>query len=106
VFNYQLKGKEKDVLNAIRKRCDVDELSIEHDLAILMIVALFIPSPTIIKIAKSCSILNSSTSQRLRIALSTLAILMIVGEGMNKAIGTANTITHALAESNINLKIC
>ena len=35
---YQLKGKEKDVLNAIRKRCDVDELSIEHDLAILMIV--------------------------------------------------------------------
>lgn len=62
---HQLKGKEKDVLNAIRKRCDVDELSIEHD----------------------------------------LAILMIVGEGMNKAIGTANTITHALAESNINLKM-
>ena len=30
---------------------------------------------------------------------------MIVGEGMNKAIGTANTITHALAESNINLKM-
>ena len=59
------RGKEKDVLNAIRKRCDVDELSIEHD----------------------------------------LAILMIVGEGMNKAIGTANTITHALAESNINLKM-
>ena len=29
---------------------------------------------------------------------------MIVGEGMNKAIGTANTITHALAESKINLK--
>ena len=22
---YQLKGKEKDVLNAIRKRCDVDK---------------------------------------------------------------------------------
>lgn len=62
---HQLKGKEKDVLNAIRKRCDVDELSIEHD----------------------------------------LAILMIVGEGMNKAIGTANTITHALAESRINLKM-
>ncbi|RIO93457.1 aspartate kinase [Staphylococcus haemolyticus] len=62
---HQLKGKEKDVLNAIRKHCDVDELSIEHD----------------------------------------LAILMIVGEGMNKAIGTANTITHALAESNINLKM-
>lgn len=62
---HQLKGKEKDVLNAIRKRCDVDELSIEHD----------------------------------------LAILMIVGEGMNKAIGTANTITHALAESKINLKM-
>lgn len=46
------------------KKCDVDELSIEHD----------------------------------------LAILMIVGEGMNKVIGTANKITHALAESKINLK--
>ena len=30
---------------------------------------------------------------------------MIVGEGMNKSNGTANTITHALAESNINLKM-
>ncbi len=34
-----------------------------------------------------------------------LAILMIVGEGMNKVIGTANKITHALAESKINLKM-
>ncbi|MCG3401228.1 aspartate kinase [Staphylococcus massiliensis] len=34
----QIKGKERKVLNEIRKRCDVDELSIEDDLAILMIV--------------------------------------------------------------------
>ncbi|MBI5972393.1 aspartate kinase [Staphylococcus caledonicus] len=61
----QIKNKEKDVLNAIRKKCDVDELSVEHN----------------------------------------LAILMIVGEGMNKVVGTANKITHALAESNINLKM-
>ncbi|MCE5096159.1 aspartate kinase [Staphylococcus devriesei] len=61
----QIKNKEKDVLNAIRKKCDVDELSIEHN----------------------------------------LAILMIVGEGMNKVVGTANKITHALAESNINIKM-
>lgn len=61
----QIKNKEKDVLNAIRKKYDVDELSVEHN----------------------------------------LAILMIVGEGMNKVVGTANKITHALAESNINLKM-
>lgn len=61
----QIKNKEKYVLNAIRKKCDVDELSIEHN----------------------------------------LAILMIVGEGMNKVVGTANKITHALAESNINIKM-
>ncbi|PTF13362.1 aspartate kinase [Staphylococcus devriesei] len=61
----QIKNREKDVLNAIRKKCDVDELSIEHN----------------------------------------LAILMIVGEGMNKVVGTANKITHALAESNINIKM-
>ncbi|MGZ0075642.1 hypothetical protein ACVXZY_07445 [Staphylococcus aureus] len=42
-------NKETKVLNEIRQKCDVDELSIEHD----------------------------------------LAILMIVGEGMNKVIGTA-----------------
>ena len=34
----QLKGKESQVLNEIRKRCEVDELSVDHDLAILMIV--------------------------------------------------------------------
>ncbi|MCJ1662208.1 aspartate kinase [Staphylococcus sp. NRL 18/288] len=62
---HQIKGKEQEVLNAIRRKCEVDELNIEHD----------------------------------------LAILMIVGEGMNKAVGTANKITHALAESNINLKM-
>ena len=52
----QLKGKESQVLNEIRKRCEVDELSVDHD----------------------------------------LAILMIVGEGMNQVVGTASKITHAL----------
>ncbi|PNZ09453.1 aspartate kinase [Staphylococcus simiae] len=61
----QIKNKENKVLNEIRKQCDVDELSIEND----------------------------------------LAILMIVGEGMNQVVGTANKITHALAESGINLKM-
>lgn len=60
----QIKGKESQVLNEIRKRCEVDELSVDHD----------------------------------------LAILMIVGEGMNQVVGTASKITHALSESNINLK--
>lgn len=55
----QLKGKESQVLNEIRKRCEVDELSVDHD----------------------------------------LAILMIVGEGMNQVVGTASKITHALSES-------
>ena len=59
----QIQGKESQVLNAIRKRCEVDELSIDHD----------------------------------------LAVLMIVGEGMNQVVGTASKITHALSESNINL---
>ena len=58
------KVKESQVLNEIRKRCEVDELSVDHD----------------------------------------LAILMIVGEGMNQVVGTASKITHALSESNINLK--
>ncbi|MGV3243865.1 aspartate kinase [Staphylococcus sp. 11261D007BR] len=61
----QLKGKEKDVLQAIQRECQVDELSIEHD----------------------------------------LAILMIVGEGMSAVVGTANKITDALAQANINLKM-
>ncbi len=61
----QIQNKETKVLNEIRQKCDVDELSIEHD----------------------------------------LAILMIVGEGMNKVIGTANKIRHALAESKVNLKM-
>ncbi|MEJ7520287.1 ACT domain-containing protein, partial [Staphylococcus saprophyticus] len=61
----QIKNKENEVLSAIRKKCDIDELSIDHD----------------------------------------LAILMIVGEGMTQSVGTANKITHALAESNINLKM-
>ena len=30
----QIQGKESQVLNAIRKRCEVDELSIDHDLAV------------------------------------------------------------------------
>ena len=59
----QIQGKESQVLNAIRKRCEVDELSIDHD----------------------------------------LAVLMIVGGGMNQVVGTASKITHALSESNINL---
>lgn len=63
--SHQLKGKEEDVLNAIRKKCEVDELSVDHD----------------------------------------LAILMIVGEGMNQTVGTANKITHVLAQANINLKM-
>ncbi|MEJ7430480.1 aspartate kinase, partial [Staphylococcus warneri] len=54
----QIKGKESQVLNEIRKRCEVDELSVDHD----------------------------------------LAILMIVGEGMNQVVGTASKITHALSE--------
>ena len=61
----QIRDVESRVLNDIQKYCDVDELSIDHD----------------------------------------LAILMIVGEGMNRVIGTASKITHALAESNINLKM-
>lgn len=61
----EIQNREEQVLNEIRKNCDVDELSVEHD----------------------------------------LAILMIVGEGMHRIVGTANTITHALAESNINLKM-
>ncbi|WP_367009394.1 aspartate kinase [Staphylococcus capitis] len=61
----QIKGKESQVLNEIRKRCEVDELSVDHD----------------------------------------LAILMIVEEGMNQVVGTASKITHALSESNINLKM-
>ncbi|MCE3021456.1 aspartate kinase [Staphylococcus pasteuri] len=61
----QIKNIESRVLNDIQKHCDVDELSIDHD----------------------------------------LAILMIVGEGMNRVVGTASKITHALAESNINLKM-
>ncbi|WP_426428760.1 aspartate kinase [Staphylococcus equorum] len=61
----EIQHREEQVLNDIRERCDVDELSVEHD----------------------------------------LAVLMIVGEGMHRIIGTANTITHALAEANINLKM-
>ena len=61
----QIAGRERQVLEHIRKTCDVDELNIEHD----------------------------------------LAILMVVGEGMSRVIGTANKITEALAKSNINLKM-
>lgn len=61
----EIHNREELVLNDIRDKCNVDELSVEHD----------------------------------------LAILMIVGEGMHRIIGTANTITHALAESKINLKM-
>lgn len=61
----EIHNREELVLNDIRDKCDVDELSVEHD----------------------------------------LAILMIVGEGMHRIVGTANTITHALAESKINLKM-
>jgi aspartate kinase len=28
----QIKDKENEVLSAIRKKCDIDELSIDHDL--------------------------------------------------------------------------
>ncbi|REI04532.1 aspartate kinase [Staphylococcus felis] len=34
----QIKGKEQAVLEAIRRDCKIDELNVEHDLAILMIV--------------------------------------------------------------------
>lgn len=61
----EIENKEEQVLSDIRKHCDVDELSIEHD----------------------------------------LAILMIVGEGMHRIIGTASRITHALAEAKINLRM-
>ncbi|MBM2658949.1 aspartate kinase [Staphylococcus pseudoxylosus] len=61
----EIHNREEQVLNDIRDKCDVDELSVEHD----------------------------------------LAILMIVGEGMHRIVGTANTITNALAESKINLKM-
>lgn len=61
----EIENKEEQVLSDIRKHCDVDELSVEHD----------------------------------------LAILMIVGEGMHRIIGTASRITHALAEANINLRM-
>lgn len=61
----EIQNREEQVLNDIREKCDVDELNVEHN----------------------------------------LAILMIVGEGMHRIVGTANTITHALAEANINLKM-
>ncbi|RIP33466.1 aspartate kinase [Staphylococcus gallinarum] len=61
----EIQNIEEQVLNDIREKCDVDELNVEHN----------------------------------------LAILMIVGEGMHRIVGTANTITHALAEANINLKM-
>ncbi|WP_323702487.1 aspartate kinase [Mammaliicoccus sp. Dog046] len=61
----QIEGKEKRVLNKIREQIKVDELTIEYD----------------------------------------LAILMIVGEGMNKAIGTASGATSALSRNNINLNM-
>lgn len=61
----QLAGKEQKVLEEIRHYCQIDELNVEHD----------------------------------------LAILMIVGEGMSSTVGTANKITDALAQANINLKM-
>ena len=61
----EIKNIEEQVLNDIRKHCDVDELGVEHD----------------------------------------LAVLMVVGEGMHRIVGTASRITHALAEANINLKM-
>lgn len=61
----QLAGKEQKVLEEIRRYCEIDELNVEYD----------------------------------------LAILMIVGEGMSATVGTANKITAALAQSNINLKM-
>lgn len=61
----QIRGKEQKILEAIRKECDIDELNIEQD----------------------------------------LAILMVVGEGMSATVGTANKITTALADANINLRM-
>lgn len=61
----QIRGKENRVLKQIRKHAQVDELTIE----------------------------------------TNLAILMIVGEGMNNSIGTAATATHALSKNQINLNM-
>lgn len=61
----QIKGKEERVLSKIRENIPVDELTIEYD----------------------------------------LAILMIVGEGMNKAVGTAAGATAALSKRNVNLNM-
>nr|WP_263313409.1 aspartate kinase [Mammaliicoccus sp. Marseille-Q6498] len=61
----QIQGKEERILNKIREHIQVDELTIEYD----------------------------------------LAILMLVGEGMNRAIGTAASATKALSENNINLNM-
>ena len=61
----QISGKEQNVLNKIRNQIQVDELTIDHD----------------------------------------LAILMIVGEGMNRAIGTAASATNALSKNKINLNM-
>ncbi|WP_239769810.1 aspartate kinase [Mammaliicoccus sp. P-M57] len=61
----QIHGKEERVLNKIREQIKVDELTIDYD----------------------------------------LAILMIVGEGMNKAIGTAAGAAAALSKNNINLNM-
>ncbi len=61
----QIRGKEQKILEAIRQQCDIDELNIEQD----------------------------------------LAILMVVGEGMSATVGTANKITMALADANINLRM-
>ncbi|MCU5745601.1 aspartate kinase [Staphylococcus sp. SQ8-PEA] len=63
--SHQIKDVEEDVLNDIRRKCSVDDLNIEHD----------------------------------------LAILMVVGEGMHRIVGTANKITSALAKANINLRM-
>lgn len=61
----QIKGKEERVLSKIRENIPVDELTIDYD----------------------------------------LAILMIVGEGMNKAVGTAAGSTAALSKRNVNLNM-
>ncbi|WP_323706440.1 aspartate kinase [Mammaliicoccus sciuri] len=61
----QIKGKEERVLSKIRENIPVDELTIDYD----------------------------------------LAILMIVGEGMNKAVGTAAGATAALSKRNVNLNM-
>ncbi|MDT3995833.1 aspartate kinase [Mammaliicoccus fleurettii] len=61
----QIHGKEERVLNKIREQIKVDELTIDYD----------------------------------------LAILMIVGEGMNKAIGTAAGAATALSKNKINLNM-